>query len=216
MIDKRQPRYIPALGLRVLTPLYDHVMQWSMREAEFKKQLIAQARLEPGQQVLDVGCGTGTLALMIKQAQPRALVVGLDGDPAILAIAREKSGRAGLDIRFEHGQANALPYPDGAFERVFSSLVFHHLTAEDKQLALKEVYRVLRPGGELHFADFGRPLGLYSQLAAYFMRWMERVDENVKGLIPEFLRRAGFQEITETASFTTLFGTLTLIRARKE
>ena len=215
-MSKQEPKYIPALSFRALTPFYDPLLNWVMREKYFKGRLIEQADIRAGQHVLDVGCGTGTLALMMKQTQPQIIVVGLDGDPDILAIARRKAEQAGIDILFDQGLATVLPYEDHSFDRVLSSLVFHHLTAEDKQLALKEIYRVLKRGGEVHFADFGKPYDAYSRIVGYFMRHMERVDDNVMGLIPEYFRRAGFKEPKETASYTTFFGALTMIQARKE
>ena len=84
MLDNR---YIPALSFGWLTPLYDPLLRWAMQEERFKRHLIRQANLQPGHQVLDVGCGTGTLTLLIQQTEPAALVAGLDGDPDILAIA---------------------------------------------------------------------------------------------------------------------------------
>src|SRR5438093_7602838 len=97
------------------------------------------------QQILDLGCGTGTLTLQIKRAFPHAEVRGIDGDPKILKIARAKTQRAGLEIALDEGMAFALPYPDATFDRVVSSLVLHHLTAGDKRRSCAEVFRVLRP-----------------------------------------------------------------------
>ena len=74
--------YIPALKFTWLTPLYDFVVATTTREKRFKQRLLQQASLQPGWDVLDLGCGTGTLALWAKQAQPAARIVGLDGDPA--------------------------------------------------------------------------------------------------------------------------------------
>ena len=93
--------------------------------------------------VLDLGCGTGTLTIMIKQAHPEAEVVGLDGDPAVLEIARTKAMQAGVKISLDHGMAFHPPYQDNSFDRVLSSLVIHHLTTENKQRAMHEIYRIL-------------------------------------------------------------------------
>src|SRR6266498_4216430 len=108
-----EKRYIPALGFRWLTPLYDPLLKWIMREETFKRKLISQANIQSGMKVLDLGCGTGTLTLMIKRAHPKADVSGLDGDPQVLDIARDKS--RGTDIRWDEGLASSLPYPDSTF-----------------------------------------------------------------------------------------------------
>ena len=90
----RDDKYIPAVSYDRLTPLFDPVIRWSMRELELKRRLIVQARIEPGYRVLDLGCGTATLTILIKQMYPAAEVVGLDGDPKILAIAEAKAAKA--------------------------------------------------------------------------------------------------------------------------
>ena len=148
-------RYIPALSYAWLTRWYDPVVRWTTREAVFRGRLLAQATIKPGHRVLDVGCGTGSLALLIKRAQPGAIVTGIDGDSTILASAKAKAAHAHVGIEWTEGRADALPFPDASFERVVSSLVFHHLDRATKLAALREIHRVLAPGGEFHFADWG-------------------------------------------------------------
>ena len=142
----RGREYIPALRYNCLTALYDPILRWTMRESVFKRRLVEQARIERGHRVLDLGCGTATLTLLLQQKHPGAQVVGLDGDPKVLEIARGKAARAGIPIVLDRGMAFELPYADGCFHRVLSSLLFHHLTQENKLRALREVFRVLRPG----------------------------------------------------------------------
>jgi len=206
-------KYIPALNYDRLTPLFDPVLRWSMRELELKRSLIAQTRIEPGQRVLDLGCGTATLTILLKQTHPTAIVVGLDGDPKILAIAEAKVAQAGVDLTLDQGLAYEMPYPDQSFDRVVSSLVIHHLTTENKRRAFKEIYRVLRPGGELHVLDFGRPHNLYTSMVAPLIRRLEAAADNVQGLLPAMLREAGFDQVDVTRRFTTIFGSLSLYRA---
>lgn len=208
-------KYIPALGLRWLTPLYDPLLRWGMREDTFKRQLIKQAHIEPGHRVLDLGCGTATLTIWIKQSHPDAEVVGLDGDPEVLEIGRAKAARAGVDIVLDSGMAFQLPYPDSSLDRVLSSLVWHHLTGEDKERAAKEVFRVLRPGGELHVVDFGKPRAGYARRLAPFMKRFEQAAENIEGLLPDYFRQAGFDPVEEPAHFETVFGTIAFYWARK-
>jgi ubiquinone/menaquinone biosynthesis C-methylase UbiE len=138
----------PALLLNWLTPVYDLFSRLFIPEKRFKRDLIIQARIFPNHRVLDLGAGTGTLAIMIKQIQPDARVTGLDADPVILPIAREKASRSGVEIAFNLGSAVALPYPDRTFDRVLSTLVMSVLSSREKRLAIREAYRVLSGGGE--------------------------------------------------------------------
>jgi len=208
-------KYIPALRFVWLTPVYDPVLRRMMPEVALKQRLIAQARIAAGQRVLDLGAGTGTLTVMIKQACRDADVAGLDGDPGVLTLAREKAAAAGVAIRFDQGLATALPYDDGAFDRVLSSLVLHHLNSEGKQRALGEAWRVLRPGGELHVLDFGPPQNAPAWLISLVFRRLERTADNIAGRLPEMFRRAGFIAVEQTEQQMTILGTLALYRGRK-
>ncbi len=199
-------RYIPALSFRWLTPLYDPLLKWAMREDTFKRYLLAQADIQPGMKVLDLGCGTGTLTILLKQAYPQAEVTGLDGDPQVLAIARAKADKAGVSIGWEHGLAHDLPYPPAMFDRVVTSLVLHHLTRENKRKAFEHIYRVLKPGGEFLILDFGLPHSPGMRLIASFMRRLEETADHFDGLLPGMLHDAGFLEIAEPRQFSTIFG----------
>lgn len=217
-MNQDRANYIPALRYEWLTGFYDTVMEGMMRETEFKQALVRQAQVVKGQRVLDLGCGTATLTLLVKQAHPEAEVTGLDGDPKALGIARDKVARSGLTITLDEGMAFNLPYPDNSFDRVFSGLLFHHLTRTDKERTLKEVYRVLRPGGELHVADWGKAGNALMRLAFYLVQLLDgfkTTTDNVNGLLPEFFNKAGLQEVRETARYATMFGTMALYRARK-
>ena len=207
-----EKRYIPALTFRWLTPLYDPLLKWVMREETFKRKMISQAAIQPTMKVLDLGCGTGTLTLMIKHAQPEAHVTGLDADSQVLDIAREKS--RGIEIQWDEGLASSVPYPDSTFDRVVTSLVIHHLATDDKRRAFKEVYRVLKPGGELHLIDFGAPQSFGMRFMTTLIRRFEETADNFDGLIPQFIQQAGFKSVQEE-HFTNIFGPLSMIRAIK-
>ncbi|HXW55468.1 MAG TPA: methyltransferase domain-containing protein [Candidatus Cybelea sp.] len=149
-------RYLPAAGRDWALPLYDPLQRLLGGDAA-RRPLLDQAVLAPGQRVLDIGCGTGTLAALLKSLYPEVHVVGLDPDPKALARAGRKAARAGFSIRFDRGFSGELPYADASFDRVFSSYMFHHLNAGDRQKTLREVRRVLGPAGSFHMVDFVRP-----------------------------------------------------------
>ncbi|TAJ29368.1 MAG: methyltransferase domain-containing protein, partial [Nitrospirae bacterium] len=191
-MSKHEHGYMPALRFDWLTPLYDPVIRWTMREALFKPRLVQQANIQPGHRVLDLGCGTATLTILIKQTHPETHVVGLDGDPKVLALARAKVAKAGVTVTLDQGMAFELPYPNHMFDRVLTSLLLHHLTKDNKRRTLSEVFRVLRPGGELHVADFGKPHNAVMAAVSLIVRWLEEAGDNMKGLLPVLIREAGF------------------------
>lgn len=212
---KTPKRFIPAMHFHWLTPLFDRIASLTLPDRELKVQLIEQAGIMPRHTVLDLGCGTATLALLIKQKHADARVIGLDIDPDILKIARRKVADAGVDIDLHQATATRLPYPDAAFDRVLSSFAMHHLTHEDKHRAAAEVFRVLRPGGEFHVLDFGKPHNFYCLLVSCVTRWTEELMENVQGMLPRMFETAGFQDVVAQPPRTTLFGSVSLYRMRK-
>lgn len=210
--------FTPALGFHVLTPLYDRVVALTTRERTFKRALLDQAAIEPGHQVLDVGCGTGTLAIAAQRRQPGVRVSALDADPAVLAIAARKARHAGADIAFDLGRSPALPYADERFDRVVSSLFFHHLSWGDKLLTAREMHRVLRPAGELHVADWGRAGGLVSRtafLAVQLLDGFDTTSDNIAGMLPVLFASAGFRQVEETRRIPTALGIVSMYRAVK-
>ena len=207
--------YIPALRFRFLTPLYDPLLRWGMRELTFKRRLIEQARIASRFRVLDLGCGTGTLTVLLKQTHSDAEIIGMDGDPTVLAIARAKAAQQNVTITFDEGMAFQLLYPDDSFDRIVSSLMFHHLTMEDKQRALHEAYRTLKSGGELLIIDFAKPGNFLAQAISLIMRRMEKTGDLIQGVLMAMIQRAGFQDTQISDQFMTIFGTLALYRGKK-
>lgn len=215
MTTKAHAHYIHALGPASLTRFYDPVVRRLMREDAFRDQLVEHAHLAPGQRFLDVGCGTGTLAVLVKQRHPGVEVHAVDGDPEVLGLARDKAERAGADVRFERAMAWELPYADGTFDRVASSLVFHHLVTDDKRRAAREIFRVLRPGGELLIADVGPPRTAPSRAIAWAFRGFEQVADNVAGRLPPMLSDAGFVDVAEVGRHRLLLGSIAYLQGRK-
>lgn len=214
--ERERPGYLPALRFQRLTPLFDRVVQTTMREKTFKRSLVEQADLQPNQRVLDLGCGTGTLAILVKEREPRCDVSGVDADPEILEIARRKASDAGVDVDFESGLSTELPYDAGSFDRVLSTLFFHHLMPEDKRKTLAEIRRVLRPGGQLHVADFTVPVDPLQRLLSWQVRvfdGVERTRENFTGRLPALVAETGLDRVTEHRRLRTGMGTLALFSA---
>lgn len=210
--------YVPALGFGWLTRFYDPLIAVTMREQVLKGRLIDAARIAPGHDVLDVGCGTGTLALLAKTRQPRARVVGLDGDPAVLAIARRKIERAGALVELREGLANAEPvFAPASFDRVLTSLVIHHLTSEQKREALAAIRRWLRPDGELHVLDFGPQEGAFASGVSHVIGWFDgahRLRDNWDGRLPALMREAGFAHARESGRALTPLGSVSFYEAK--
>lgn len=216
-MQTKDERYIPALRYDRLTFLYDPVVRLTTREVAFKAALLAQAQIQPGQRVLDLACGTGTLTIAIEQAHLQATIIGIDGDPAILRQARAKAERNGVEIQLDQGMSYELPYTDESFDHVLSSLFFHHLTRENKLRTFTEVRRVLKPGGEFHVADWGAPRNALMKLASQGIVMLDgaTTKDNFAGRLPEFIRQSGFEDIGETQHFNSLFGTIRLHKAHK-
>ena len=214
----REARYVPALRFRFLTRVYDPAVRATTREQEFKRRLLDQARIEAGHRVLDLGCGTGTLAAMVKRRAPGAALVGLDGDPEVLERARAKTEGEGLEVRFDEGLSTRLPYEDAVFDRVLSTLFFHHLTSEDKRRTAGELARVLRPGGELHVADLGRPADPLMLALVWQVRLfdgLERTRDNVAGTLPAIFAEGGLETARERDRLRTPVGSISLYSASR-
>ncbi|MFI5320545.1 MAG: class I SAM-dependent methyltransferase [Myxococcota bacterium] len=209
--------YVPAFGFDWLTRFYDPVLSLTLREREIKGRLLDQAALAPGQDVLDVGCGTGTLAILAKQRQPSARVVGLDGDPRVLAIAQRKTARAGVEVTLREGLAGAShEFADASFDRILTSLVLHHLTTETKRAALAAMCAWLRPAGELHVLDFGPNDNALLKLVSRGIGWIDgetRVRDNWEGRLPSLMREAGFARADELGRAFTPFGSVSFYKA---
>ncbi|MDQ4042849.1 MAG: class I SAM-dependent methyltransferase [Actinomycetota bacterium] len=200
---RRENSYVPGMGHDRLLPFYDPLHRL-LGMAKVHRPLVDQAYVQPGHRILEIGCGTGNLSILVKRLHPAADVVGLDPDPKALARARRKAGRKELPVRLDRGFAQELPYSDASFDRVLSAFMFHHLGPEEKERALREVRRVLKPGGSLHLLDLERAKGssseslmarLFHRTHAHHRNHLPR--GNFGDRIPTLMREAGFPDPTE-------------------
>ena len=204
---------MPAAGQDAFLPGYD-LLTRLFGFSRVHERLIDQAELADGQRVLEIGCGTGNLTVRAKKTHPSIDVVGSDPDPLALKRAQRKARRL-TGIRFECGYAQRLPYTDGEFDRVLSSMMLHHLDSDAKTVAAAEVFRVLRPGGRLHLVDMGGNMTADDGLSARLALRGSHVAGNLGDAIPRVLRAAGF-DCTEVATHRNRgVGRLTYYRATR-
>jgi len=201
-----QREFIPAAGRDVFLPLYDPIVSLLGFDSA-RRELISGANIEPSNHVLDIGCGTGTLLVKLKRQYGAAQVVGLDPDPKALRRARLKAARAAVSVQLDQGVADELPYKQDSFDRVFSSFMFHHLNQQERENMLREVLRVLKPGGSFHFVDFivdDASDGFFDRLFRSHAQMRDNTDERIRHL----LSHTGFRNPVKVKERNMLFGLL--------
>lgn len=151
--------FTPALGRASLTAGYDVAIRFLTRERLWRDALLSQIAPRSGETILDVGCGTGTFAMMLKRAAPRARIIAMDPDPRVLALAAAKAERAGLDIEWRRGFARDAAEFAGSIDKAVSSLVFHQVHIIGKREGIIAILAAVRAGGEIHVADYARQRG---------------------------------------------------------
>lgn len=188
--------YIPPLGHEWLTRFYDPAIATIFQEHQFRKALIEALDLQPGQRILDMGCGTGTLDLLLYKRAPALTVVGLDIDPVALTIAQRKVAQRQAQLPLSLASADCLPYAANSFDHALSSLMLHHLTTPQKERMLAEAWRVLRPDKSLLVLDFGPPRSrLLAATLAMVGAGFEHADDNLYGRVPKLLAQARFIDV---------------------
>lgn len=211
--------FTPLLGASALSPFYDAAIGLATREGRWRGRLVAQMDLKPDDRILDVGCGTGTFALMLKRRAPSATVFGLDPDPQALEMARRKAKRAGADISFLQGFANdALIKPLRPLTKIVISLVLHQTPVKEKLRILNTCRHVLGPDGEVHIADYGEQRGLMRfafRTTVQALDGVEDTEPHALGQFPAIVREAGLKTLTETSRTSTPTGQITCWIARR-
>lgn len=216
-----EPReYTPPLGKAWLTPLYDSVIGLFTRERRWRGALVREARLEPGDRLLDVGCGTGSLLYDLMASCPQSYLVGVDPDPAALAIAKRKLGPSESLIRWHEGFLDSLTIEERARpNKIVSSLVFHQVPERQKRAILEQMHDLLQPGGMLLIAD-------YMRQETALMRWLFRAtvqqldgvkdtQPNADGIVEHHLADL-FDDAERLSIIPTVTGAISLWRATKK
>lgn len=211
--------FTPALGHAALTPLYDAAIALLKREGRWRRALVDRVAPRGSDRILDVGCGTGSLAILLKRQAPAALIAGLDPDADVLKTARRKSEAAGVNVQFSQGFARdaAQVLPAGVTKAV-SSLVFHQVPLVEKRAGLAAMHASLVAGGEVHIADYGlQRTALMRMLFKQIQRLdgVENTTPNAQGILPTLMSEVGFVDVEETSVIPTPTGSISLYFGRK-
>lgn len=216
MTDSKE--FVPALGWAALSPLYDGVVRLLTREHRWRSALVEQIAPRDGDTILDVGCGTGSLAILLKRSAPGARIVGLDPDADILARAEAKAKAAGVEIEWRRGFASDAAGAGGAFDKTVSSLVFHQVPMAGKTAGIAAMIEATRPGGEIHIADFARQRSrLMRTLFGIVGRFdgIENTSANAEGAIERLLAETSPAAAVPTRTFGTPLGEISLFRLER-
>lgn len=216
MSDKK---FIPALGYDFLTMYYDLAIKLTMPEKKFRRLLVESINPQDNEVILEFGFGTGQNLILVKNKNPNIELIGLDIDPKVKEITTYKLKKNKLEIPLNLYDGNNFPHQDNQFDKVYSCLVFHQLDAETKNNCLKEIYRVLKPGGELIIADWGKAQNKLMRFTFGLVQILDgfkTTNDNVKGKMPQFIEKAGFHNVSISQSINTIIGTFSYFRAIKK
>ena len=180
------------------------------RATAIRKMTVELGQVRPGQKLLDVGCGTGSLAIVAKaKAGPDGEVHGIDAAPEMIEVARRKADNTGSDVRFQVGLIEAIPFPDNQFDLALSSFMLHHLPDDLKRMGFAEIYRVLKPGGHFIIVDFGAPSHSVISHVMMLLFGHSRTRSNV----PELMAMMGDTGFREVEAVPAKYKGLAFIRA---
>ena len=213
--------FVPALGRAELTSSYDRVIAIMTRERRWRRLLLDVLQPRAGETILDIGAGTGSQAILLKQHCHQARILATDPDPEALRLARDKAERVGVEISFHcvMGDRLADVVPPGSVDAVISSLVLHQCPLEVKAAILKAAWLMLRPGGRIVIADYGfQPTPLMRILFQQVQRLdgFDNTQPNAEGILETLIPEAGFSYVREWRRLPTPSGSISLYSAAKE
>lgn len=181
--------------------LYDPIIENLSfgRERRFRELSIKHMSISPSDLILDVGCGTGSLTLLIDSyLSPPGEVIGIDAAPKMIDLARSKASKVKSNSKFFVGISEALDFEDNQFDRVVNSMFTHHIDHELKKMTFSEMLRVLKPGGCLITADIDRPTNAWGWIMGWGARYVliqKELEDNLNGFLPELMEQAGFTNV---------------------
>lgn len=216
LADRRE--FVPALGRPELTNDYDQIIAVMTRERRWRAELLKLVAPQAGETILDVGCGTGSFAIMLKQACPESQVIGLDPDEEVLALARAKAAAAGVEVQWicAMGDELAQTIPQHV-HKVASSLVLHQCPLDMKRAIFSAMHQVLMPSGHMFIADYGEQSTLLMKLLfrqVQFLDGFENTQPNADGILPRLMRETGYLDVSEHRAVPTPTGSISLYSAR--
>lgn len=218
MDQNKTTSFIPALGYDFLTAYYDMAIKLTMPEKKFRRILVESIYPQDDESILEFGFGTGQNLILVKNQNQNIRLTGLDIDPKVKDIANYKLAKNNLTVPLDLYSGNIFPYPDNHFDKIYSCLVFHQLDADTKANSLKEIYRVLKTPGELIIADWGKADNKIMRLTFGIVQMLDgfkSTDDNVKGKMPEYIAKGGFENVKITQSLNTAIGTFSYFKAQK-
>ena len=207
--------FTPALGRPGLNRAYDLAIRLLTRERAWRTELLDQVGPRDGDSIIDVGCGTGSFAIMLKRAAPQARIVGLDPDPSILAIAAAKAEASGVEIEWRQGFAHEAADQGEVFDKTVSSLMFHQVPIAEKRAGIFAMAAAVRAGGEIHIADYARqPSGMMRQLFGLVQRvdGYEDTQPNADGILESLIAEIDAKAGRATRIIYTPTGAISLFQ----
>lgn len=214
----RKKEFIPALAFNRLTDLYDLAIKFTMPEKKFRTKLIDIIKPNDNESILEFGFGTGQNIILAHQRNNKSKFAGVDIDPKVKKIAENKMNKLGIALNLDLYDGKTFPYVDNSFDKVFSSLVFHHLDKETKLTSLKEINRVLKSNGQLIIGDWGKAKSRPMRIAFYLVQFIDgfkTTNDNVNGLLPKYIEKAGFKNVDEIDFINTTIGSYSYYSATK-